>query len=112
MAQEKTTEHLLADLIEAVMRNDVNAARQSLESGADVNGCEDDVNLTPLHVAATNRAVECVELLLLAGANPIAETDEGETPLDCAKVGSKLHEVDEKRNRIISLLEAAILSKK
>jgi len=54
-----------------------------LEAGADVNA-RGSHNLTALHTAAQNGAVDCAPLLIDAGANVNALSSNGSTPLDTA----------------------------
>lgn len=51
------------------------AVRVLIEHGADPNARDTDDNVTPLHVAAANRALESVRILLDAGADPQGSGD-------------------------------------
>lgn len=51
------------------------AVRLLMEHGADPNARDSDDNVTPLHLAAANRALESVRLLLDAGADPQGSGD-------------------------------------
>lgn len=73
------------DLIEAVINNDIEEVTLLLEQGADPNVTIDEAELTPLHFAAQNNALEIAQLLFTAGADLDNETDEGQTPLDVAR---------------------------
>jgi ankyrin repeat protein len=104
-------------LLEAARDGNIEAVRQHLAAGADVNAKNDygstplhraaiteiaelliakgaDVNakmdngLTPLHYAASNDHKEITELLIAAGADVNAKDDRSGTPLDSANSGT------------------------
>ena len=88
-------------LITAVSKNDVDAAKALLESGADVNervklGSKfnenefirnkfGDKGNTPLHLAVIRNNPDMVELLLEYGANKHAQNPAGNTPMRLSK---------------------------
>ena len=65
---------------DAVDKGNVEAIKQHLAAGTDVNA-KNEWGGTPLHFAATK---EMVELLIAEGANVNAKDDDGDTPLDKA----------------------------
>jgi ankyrin repeat protein len=73
-------------LFDAAMKGNIEAVKQHLAAGADVNA-KDPVTYgtlgwTPLHVAAINGHKEAVELLIAKGADVNAKgSDDGLTPL-------------------------------
>lgn len=71
-------------LHKAVAENNVWQVRALLEKRVNPNLVEDEALITPLHIAAQNNAIDIATLLILAGANINAETEEGETPLNIA----------------------------
>lgn len=62
-------------LIQAVIKNDVKKVSHLLNQGADPNSAVDHANVTPLHYAAQNNALEVIPLLVEAGATLDAETE-------------------------------------
>lgn len=64
-------------------------AQLLLEGGADVNARSRESRLTPLHVAARRGLEEHVDLLLHHGADILATSQEGETPLNAACSGAE-----------------------
>ena len=65
----------------AAFRGNIEAIKQHIAGGTDVNA-KDDSGFTPLNSAAYKGHKEIIELLIAAGANVNAKTDYGETPLD------------------------------
>ena len=68
-------------LFEAAAVGNIEAVKQHLATGADVNA-KNKVGQTPLHRAALYSQKEIVELLIAGGANVNAKDKEGDTPLD------------------------------
>ena len=71
---------------EAVNNGNVEAVKQHLAAGADVNA-KDDSNITPLLWAINNSHEEIVELLISKGADVNFKDIAGQTPLDWAESG-------------------------
>ena len=68
---------------EAAAFGNIEAVKQHLASGADVN-VKDKVGWTRLHHAAWQGHKEVIELLIAKGADLNAKDDDGWTPLDLA----------------------------
>ncbi len=83
---------LKARLIKAIINNDTNAVSTCLAAGADPNGYEDYAKITPLHISVAFKSIGSAQLLLAYGANPLAEDQEGFTPIDeaCARQDSEM----------------------
>jgi len=64
-------------------KGNIEAVKQHLAAGADVNA-KDDWGMTPLHCTAINNRKEIAELLIANGADVNAKYDDGKTPLDLA----------------------------
>ena len=78
------------DIIDAILTGDIVLVKRLLQQGIELNkGYED--NITPLHYAAQNNAIEIIPLLLDAGANVDSKTKDGKTGIDLAT----LHEHNE-----------------
>ena len=72
------------DIWEAARTGNIEAVRQHLAAGADVNA-KDAWGGTPLHYAASGGHKEIVELLIAKGAAVNAKRSDGGTPLDWAE---------------------------
>ena len=70
-------------LQQSVTDGNVEAVKQHLADGADVNVKDEARGLTPLHFATQNGQKEIVELLIADGADVNAKMNNGMTPLDC-----------------------------
>jgi ankyrin repeat protein len=66
---------------EAVWMEDIEAIKQHLAAGMDVN-LKGSGGTTPLHGAAFHGHKEVAELLIAEGADVNAKDDDGDTPLD------------------------------
>ena len=66
--EQRETEPIAADLVTAIRNADVQAVRQLLDNGADVNARDAEGN-TPLILASFYAGPECVELLIDKGAD-------------------------------------------
>jgi ankyrin repeat protein len=76
-------------LLWAAHWDDLETADLLIRAGANVNAAN-DLTMTPLSAACTNRNAVLVERLLDAGANPNTPIATGETPLmTCASTGSR-----------------------
>ena len=71
-------------LQQSVTDGNVEAVKQHLADGADVNVKDEARGLTPLHFATQNGQKEIVELLIADGADVNAKMNSGMTPLDCS----------------------------
>ena len=70
--------------IHIAAKGDIEAVKQHLAAGTDVNAKSEDGG-TPLHLAAEYGHKEIVELLIAKGADVNATDEDGETPLDHAE---------------------------
>ena len=81
----------------AVSEGNIEAVKQHIAIGTDVNAKKSDDGWTPLHSAAMRSNKEIAELLIAAGADVNAKDHDGrDTPLDIAIIGNQ--------NRIANLL--------
>ena len=71
------------DINLAAVTGDIEAVKQYLDAGGDVNA-KNKVTTTPLYWAAYEGQKEIVELLIANGADVNAKDDDGDTPLDYA----------------------------
>ena len=73
----------------AVEQGNIEAVKQNLPDGVDVNAKQKD-GLTPLHLAAFTGRMEVVELLIENGADVNAKDKDGKTPFaSCGSLGSQ-----------------------
>jgi len=81
-----------SSLIQAVLDEDVSAVTELLQQGADPNVFEDGDKIRPLHFVAqkdSSAALEIAQLLIHAGADPLAQTEpDGQTPIEVAELMS------------------------
>jgi len=72
----------ISELHGAALREDLSAARNALDNGADVNAF-DDTGHTALHYAALQGNIEMVHLLIASGSDVNAHDEKwiGDTPL-------------------------------
>ncbi len=75
---------LLSALLNAITHNQANKVARLLKQGINLNECENDHLLSPLHWAAAHSTVEIAKLLIDAGADLEAKDYEGFTPLETA----------------------------
>ena len=68
---------------DAVLDGDIEAVKQHIAAGTDVNAKDDNFRRPPLHLAASQGHKEIVELLIAKGADVNTKGD-GKTPLDRA----------------------------
>ena len=86
-AETKPTEPVVAAKIpdiplwKAAMNGNIEAVKQHLAGGADLNIKDDNWGATPLHFAARNGHEDVAELLVVKGAAMDIEDDDGRTPL-------------------------------
>ena len=77
----------------AAERGNIEAVKQHLDTGEDVN-VKSDSGMTPLHHAAYRENNEVIELLIAKGADVNAKTKSGFTPLDATSVFNKTEIAD------------------
>ena len=74
-------------LVRAASDSQKSVVRALLHAGADPNQIEEDRDFSALYMATGRETdIEIVKMLLEAGADPLAETQMGETPLDHSKL--------------------------
>ena len=66
---------------DAIRNGNIEAVKQAIVDGADVNATEDSNGRTPLHAAASESHIAIVELLITKGADVNAREVNGWTPL-------------------------------
>jgi len=71
---------------QAAYEGNLEAVKQHLAAGANVNAKEVEFGMTPLHLAANEGHKDVVELLITAGADVHAKDGEGFTPMDHATI--------------------------
>ena len=80
-------------LLEASQKGDIEAVKQHLAAGVDVNAW-DDSGWTPLHYVAHTGHKEVAELLIAKGADVNAQGVDGITPLDQAILDKQTETAD------------------
>ena len=81
------------DIHQAAKEGDIEAVKQHLAAGVDVNA-KSKFGRTPLHSAAYYGQKEVAELLIGEGVNVNVKRDNGETPLDLAIINNKTETAD------------------
>ena len=79
-------ERMLEELLDSIIDHDIDKIKNLIDQGVEVNGYEDHAKIRPLHYAAQYGFLDVVAFLIEAGADPFAQTCDGETPLDIAKL--------------------------
>ena len=79
-----TTKVLDVPILAAAYNGNIEAVKQHLAAGTDVNVKGGFADGTPLHYAAANGHKEIAELLIEKGADLNAKDEDGGTPLDVA----------------------------
>ena len=86
--EQPTAEAPDISIWDAVLDGDIEAVKQHIAAGTDVNAMNEDggfvLGMTPLHIAASENHKEIVELLIAEGADVNVKGENGETPLDVA----------------------------
>ncbi len=94
-------------LIQAIVKENVEAVQTLLQEGADPNLSEDMDRVTPLHFVAqktSTPALLIADALIVAGADPLAKTKpDGQTPIEIARLTSNV--------AMVSVLSRAIQTK-
>ena len=78
---------------EAVAEGNIEAVKQYLNAGRDVNAKDED-SWTPLHFAASDGHKEVVELFIAKGADVNVKSKFDETPLDLAIINNETETAD------------------
>ena len=77
-------------IYDAAWGGNIEAVKQHLDAGADVNAKFDDDGISPLHYAAYRSHKEIAELLISKGADVNAKDENGDTPLNWAAAGGHM----------------------
>ena len=72
---------------DAAKEGNIEAVKQHLDVGVNVNAKQGIPKWTPLHLASLFNRIEVVELLIAKGADVNAINDEGSTPVDNSEIG-------------------------
>ena len=81
------------DIHQAAKEGDIEAVKQHLAAGVDVNA-KNDWGETPLHYATIEDQKETVELLIAKGSDVNAKDDDGKTPVDWAILNDHPETID------------------
>ena len=81
------------DIWEAARTGNIEAVKQHLAAGADVNA-KDELGGTPLHHTVVAGLDEIAELLIAKGADVNAKDDDDKTPLDWAIENNRTETID------------------
>ena len=82
------------DIHGAAAKGNIEAVKQHIAAGTDVNAKAGGVGETPLHNAASRGHKEIAELLISEGADVNAKSRDGHTPLDYAIIGKDTETAD------------------
>ena len=88
---------------DAAESGNIEAVKQHLAAGADVNA-KNDGGFTPLHYAASRRDKEIAELLIAKDADVNAKMEDGDTPLDWAIEINRTETADLLRKHNIAII--------
>lgn len=94
------------DLFRAVGVGDIKWVKAELALGADVNHRDGHFG-TPLHYAALCGRTDICRVLLKAGADPTAEDEHGEMPIDHARGADECLHDEDAVGALVTLLEKA-----
>ncbi len=79
-------EKRLEVLLDSITNANLDEIHKLIHQGVNVNGYEDAAKIRPLHIALQYHASDVIKVLIAAGADPHAETSDGMTPLDIARL--------------------------
>ena len=91
-------------LIEACQLNQMTKVLELIRAGADVNA-QNEIGLTPLHMATVGKFRHNVNYLLQKGANPNIKDNQGKTPLFLAE--TSVRDDNDNKGKIITALKNA-----
>ena len=82
------------DIWEAAKEGNIEAVKQQLAAGTDVDAKDDKFGLTLLHMAAANNQNEIAKLLIKEGANVNIKDEDAQTPIHYASVNGHVDIVE------------------
>ena len=94
-------------LMRAANVGNPDTVRTLLELGVDVDAFDPEYERTALHLAVDYANVQCIKLLLDAGANPQLRDMDGNTARDVLKY-SRQYELEEEKQAVSLLLTSAV----